>query len=190
VTSRIASRVAVAALVVAGVSLLVMLLAPRRGDAPGTAAGPDAAAGEPGAPSRTITARLFYVSEDGLQLTSVEREVPFAEGADQAREIIAAQLAPVAPPLVSAVPPGTTLRTLFVTERGDAYVDLSREATAAHPGGTLSELLTVYTIVNALTINLPAVRAVQILIDGREAQTLAGHVDLRQPLTTNQSLVQ
>ena len=95
--------------------------------------------------------------------------MPFAEGSDQAREIVAAQIAPVTEPLVSAVPPGTTLRALFVTDRGRAYVDLSHEVTAAHSGGTLDELLTVYTIVDALTVNLPGVQSVQILIDGKEA---------------------
>ena len=93
-------------------------------------------------------------------------------------------------PLVSAVPPGTTLRALFITDRGDAYVDLSHEVAAAHPGGTLNELLTVYTIVDALTVNLPGVQSVQILVDGKEVQTLAGHVDLRQPLAKNLSLVE
>ena len=88
------------------------------------------------------------------------------------------------------MPAGTKLRALFLTERGDAYVDLSREAVTAHTGGTLNELLTVYTIVNALTVNLPAVRSVQILVDGKEVQTLAGHVDLRQPLAKNLGLVQ
>ena len=123
-----------------------------------------------------------------MRLVGVERDVPFGEGIEQAREIIAAQIAPVAEPLVSAVPPGTTLRALFLTERGEAYVDLSRELTAAHSGGAVDELLTVYTIVDALTVNLPAVESVQMLVDGKEVQTLAGHVDLRQPLAKNLSL--
>jgi sporulation and spore germination protein len=183
-----AAIVAGVALLVALVSVLLFLVA-RSPDEPPAAviSTPDAAAA---GPSRTIKARLFYVSADGMRLTSVERDVPFAEGAEQAREIIAAQIAPVAEPLVSAVPAGTKLRALFLTERGDAFVDLSREAVSAHPGGTLNELLTVYTIVNALTVNLPAVRSVQILVDGQEVQTLAGHVDLRQPLAKNQGLVQ
>lgn len=139
----------------------------------------------PAPPGRKIKARLFYVSEDGLRLSAIERDVPFAEGIEQAREIVAAQIAPVAEPLVSAVPPGTTLRGVFVTDQGDAYVDLSREVAAAHPGGTLNELLTVYTIVNALTANLPAVQSVQLLVEGKEVATLAGHVDLRGPLAKN-----
>jgi germination protein M len=149
-----------------------------------------APAASPAADGRKIKVRLFYLSDDGMHLTGVERDVPFAEGLEQARAIILAQLAPVAEPLLSAVPPGTSLRALFITDRGDAYVDLSHEISAAHTGGTLDELLTVYTIVDALTTNLPAVQSVQILVDGKEVPTLAGHVDVRQPLVKNLGLVQ
>jgi Sporulation and spore germination len=145
----------------------------------------------PAPPGRRIKARLFYVAEDGIRLTSVERDVAYGESPDeQAREIVAAQITPVVEPLVSAIPPGTTLRAVFITKSGDAYVDLSREARAAHPGGTVDELLTIYTIVNALTVNLPAVTAVQVLVDGKEVDTLSGHVDLRHPLAKNLTWVQ
>ena len=83
---------------------------------------------------------------------------------------------------MSAIPADTKLRDVFVTERGDAFVDLSGEVSAQHSGGALDELLTIYTIVDALTVNLPAITRVQILIDGKEVETLAGHVDLRHPL--------
>ncbi len=149
---------------------------------------------EPGAlagPGRKIKARLFYIGDDGTKLLSVERDVPFGgDTVQQAKAIISAQIAPVAEPLISAVPPGTALRAIFITEKGDAYVDLSDEASSAHPGGTLNELLTVYTIVNALTANLPAVSGVQILIGGKEVDTLAGHVDLRRPLARDLAWVQ
>ena len=145
-------------------------------------AAPQTAAAPAAGPARKITATLFYVSDDGMLLTGVQREVPFAEGAPmQARAILEAQLAPAAP-LVSAIPAETRLRDVFVTDRGDAFVDLSGEVSTRHSGGALDELLTIYTVVNALTTNLPAITRVQILIDGKEVETLAGHVDLRHPL--------
>ena len=146
------------------------------------------AANVPAEPSagRKIKARVFYVADEGGRLTSVERDVAFGEGtAAQARQLIEAQLAPVDEPLVSAVPPGTTLRALFVTERGEAYVDLSHDIVGGHSGGSMNELLTVYTLVDVLTSNLPAVTSVQLLVDGKEVETLAGHVDLRRPLAKN-----
>lgn len=153
---------------------------------------PDAAAAPPvaGASVPRITATLYYGSVDGQSLVAVRREVPLAEGlVPQGREIVGMQLQAAPSPFVSVVPEGTMLRAFYVTERGDAFVDLSPEASSGHPGGSSSELLTVYAIVNAVTANLPSIQRVQILIDGREADTLAGHVDLRRPLQQDLSLV-
>jgi spore germination protein GerM len=145
----------------------------------------------PVTPGRRIKARLFYVDEDGARLTSIERDVAYGDSTvEQARQLIAAQIAPVAEPLLSAVPPSTRLLAIFVTERGDAFVDFSRELLAGHSGGSTDEMLTVYSIVNALTVNLPAVKSVQILVAGKQVETLAGHVDLRHPLDKNLAWVQ
>jgi hypothetical protein len=149
-----------------------------------SAAAPPPAAAE--SPGRKIQATLFYVSEDGNTLVGVAREVPFAEGtADQARRLIEEQLRPAPPPYAPPLPPGTAVQTVFVTERNEAYVDLSPEVATRHPGGSLDELFSVYAIVNALTVNLPAIERVQILVDGKEVDSLAGHVDLRRPLPKN-----
>jgi len=157
--------------------------------APASAAAPAAPSSAPATAVRRITAILFYVSEDGLSLAPVQREVPFESNVtEQARAIIEAQLS-APPPLVSAIPSDTKLREVFVTERGDAFVDLSGDITAKHAGGSVDEILTVYAIVNALTVNLPAISRVQILVDGKEVDTLAGHVDLRHPLAKSMDWV-
>ena len=139
-----------------------------------------------------IKATLYFASEDGLHLVPTERDVPLAEGAvAQARSILEAQLAAEPPaPLLSTIPKGSLLRGLFVSERNEVFVDLDPAIRTAHPGGTMRELMTVYTIVNAVLTNLPNLQEVQILIGGQEADTLAGHVDLRRPLRKNESLIQ
>jgi spore germination protein GerM len=137
-----------------------------------------------------ITATLYYARRDGDALVPVRRDVPHADGAvAQARAVLIAQLAPVPSPFISVIPMGTTLRAFYVTTRGDAFVDLSREVSSNHPGGSFAEQLTVAAIVNAVATGLPTVRRVQILIEGREVDTLAGHVDLRRPLARDVSLV-
>ena len=183
-TRRVIAIIAVIVLAIAlGWVLFVGLprwYGPKAPAASATPSTPDTAAAT--AAARKITATLYYVSDDGMALTAVQREVPYgATVADQARAIVQAQI-DAAAPLVSAVPPETKLRDVFVTERGDAFVDLSSDVVARHPGGSMDEIFTVYTIVNALTVNLPAVSRVQILVDGKEVDTLAGHVDLRNPL--------
>ena len=143
------------------------------------------------APSETphIAATVFYASPEGDALAPIRREVPLADGiVAQGRQILITQLEPPPSPYISAIPAGTTLRAFYVTDRGDAFVDLSGIATG-HPGGSLTELLTVYAIVNAVTANLPAVQRVQILVDGKEVDTIAGHVDIRRPLARDTTLV-
>ena len=184
--AQIGAGVVLLVLVVWGVNRGLERLAglrPAQQQASATSTGP-----APGVPR--ITATLFFGSADGQALVPVRREVALAEGVvPQGREILRAQLEAAPAPNLSVVPSGTSLRAFYVTDRGDAFVDLSGEASSGHAGGTATELLTVYAIVNAVTSNLPGIQRVQILIDGHEADTLAGHVDLRRPLQPDQSLV-
>lgn len=190
-TLRRAEAIAVLAAAAAVLAWVLFVGLPRWYGGRDARRAPLAASGEPAAPGRKIKARLFYVSEEGTRLTGVEREVPYGEGTvGQAKAIIAAQIEPAVGPLVSAVPPGTTLRALFVSPTGEAYVDFSGALTAAHPGGSRNEILTIYTLVDALTLNLPAIASVQLLVDGKEVDTLAGHVDIRRPLVKNLDLVE
>lgn len=73
------------------------------------------------------------------------------------------------------------IRAVYLLDTGTAVVDFKAAAFAHHPGGVTSELLSVYAIVNTLVLNNDAVRNVKLLIGGREADTLAGHVTLEQP---------
>jgi germination protein M len=179
-------------LLLAAWGLTVALERVMRGPGNQPAADTAARPGEPApTPTRHITATLFYGSADGQFLVPVQREVPYGDGpVEQGRQIVLAQLQQASPSeLVAAIPPGTTLRRFYVTDGGDAFVDLGPEIVANHPGGSVAELFTVYAIVNAVTANLPAITRVQLLVDGREVDTLAGHIDLRRPLQRNDTLV-
>lgn len=175
-----------------GLGWLLFIGLPRwYGQKPGRAVAGAPAAAAPAPPGRKIKARLFYVADDGTRLAGVERDVAYGESSiEQAKAIVEAQIGATAEPLVSPVPAGTKLRALFVTPQGEAYVDLSGELRSSHPGGSLTEMLTIYSIVDALTVNLPAITTVQVLIDGKEVDTLAGHVDLRRPLIKNLTWVE
>jgi hypothetical protein len=193
---RAVQGAAIVAVAAFGVWLLFFAL-PGRSRSRSTGGSPAAPArGSAAAPERKITATLYYIAEDGMSLVGVQREVPFGEPvAEQARRLVEAQLGAAPAPLAAAVPDGTTLRGVYVTERDcekegaacqrDAFVDLSAEARNRHTGGALDELFTIYAIVDAVTVNLPAIARVQVLVDGKEVDTLAGHVDLRHPLEKN-----
>ena len=87
----------------------------------------------------------------------------------------------------SVIPPGTKLRSLFF-HQGSFIADFSPELTENHPGGALEECLTVFSIVNTLT-ELDGKARVKILVNGNEADSLKGHVSLRQNFSRNEELI-
>jgi len=82
---------------------------------------------------------------------------------------------------ISVLPQGIEIRALHIMGDGIAFVDFGSEAFVSHPGGVESELTSIYSIVNTLVLNVDDVRSVKFLIGGKEAATLAGHVDLSRP---------
>ncbi len=91
--------------------------------------------------------------------------------------------------LMRTIPVGTKLNAFYITENQTAYVDLTDTIKENHPGGVITEQLTIYSIVNSLILNIPQIDAVKILIDGSESLTLAGHVDLRFSFNANMLIV-
>jgi spore germination protein GerM len=76
------------------------------------------------------------------------------------------------------------IRELFIDDQGTAYIDFTEALSQTHPGGPWAEMLTLRSILQTLMANVPEITRVQILIEGREVDTLAGHLDIRRPLNT------
>jgi len=133
---------------------------------------------------------LYFASDDGQTLVAESRQIAGCEiDEDCLNEVVQALVSGPAGDLVPILPSRTTLQNLAV-DGSLVQVDFSRDLIDAHPGGTQSELLTVYGLTNTLTVNFPHLRQVQILIEGTPVATLKGHVDLRQPIYPDFSLVE
>jgi spore germination protein GerM len=70
-----------------------------------------------------------------------------------------------------------------------AKVNFNKALSKDHPGGSSGEMMTVYSIVNSLTLNFPQIKRVQILIEGKAIETIAGHLSLKQPVSSNRELI-
>lgn len=91
-----------------------------------------------------------------------------------------------------ALAPVLPSQTVVLSARIDGAlveVDFNHELVSGHVGGTQSELLSVYALANTLATNFPHLRQVRILVEGQPIDTLKGHVDLRQPVSPDFSLV-
>ncbi len=86
------------------------------------------------------------------------------------------------------LPAGSQVRAFFID--GDtAVVDFNEAVREKHPGGCRTELLTIFSVVNSLVLNMDGVEQVRILIEGREVDTLAGHIDLHPAYAADMLLV-
>jgi spore germination protein GerM len=133
---------------------------------------------------------LYFADNDNAFLKSEQRSIfrpsdPAAFG----KLIIESLINGPGGELVRTIPEEASLKNFYVTKDGSAYADFTAALRDRHPGGSSSELLTVYSIVNSLVMNIPEIKRVKILIEGRESMTLAGHIDLRFPLKINTALV-
>ena len=148
------------------------------------------AEGLPAAAGRRINVRLYFEAPDREGLLPEEREVAFsADLARQIRNVVEELAKGSTSGLVPTLPAGTRVLEVFVQARGVAWVDLSSEATTGLPGGSKAELLTVYSIVNTIVTNFPAVSRVRIVVNDQPVTSLGGHVDISRPLPPDMTLV-
>lgn len=133
---------------------------------------------------------LYFADTSNRYLISEERVLEHPDDpSDFSRIIIGALIEGPRGQLGRTLPAETKLRALYITQNGICYVDFTPAVRELFPGGSQSELISVYSIVNSLILNVPAIDKVKILIDGKEPTTLAGHVDLTEPATANMLLI-
>jgi len=159
-----------------------------------SAAGPDREdmrlPGGMSAPTRKSPIHLYFAGRNSKFLMAEQRVVIHPDDpAGLADTIVKALIKGPQKGLLKTIPADTQLRALYITPDGTCYVDLSEAVRKNHPGGSKSELLTIYSMVNTLVLNIPEIERVQILIEGNEALTLAGHIDLQLPVKANMLLI-
>ena len=117
---------------------------------------------------------LYFGDSSGRYLTAEQRVVEEpADVVSAARGLVEALIQGPLHGGTRTLPQDSSLRSLFVTPEGVAYVDFKADAFEHHPGGVETEMLTIYSIVNTLVLNMEEIRWVKLLIGGQEAATLA-----------------
>jgi len=140
-------------------------------------------------PDEPFMATLFFPGDDALG-TAVVAVRRHPEVQLQAREAVSALLA-ADQGMRSPVLKELRLRALYLDASGTATVDISASSPNQKEirASVEDELLAVYALANTLIQNFPEVRQVRFLMDGREAQTLAGHIDLSRAYVKRMDLV-
>lgn len=143
------------------------------------------AASSPNIPPPLQQVKLFFFQPELLQLVDISRELRLSnDKIERLKQIIHALLEESPSALINTIPKGTLLYEVYLDEQYTAYLDFSGALSAAHIGGTTAELLTIQTILKTVRANFGEnIKNVQILIEGQEVDTIAGHVDISKPLS-------
>ena len=103
-----------------------------------------------------IKATLYFASEDGLRLVPPSPKCRSRKARSRRLGRLSRRNYPPSPRAAGFDnSEGRHLRGIFISQRNEVFVDLDPVDPQRPPGGTLQELMTVYTIVNALLTNLP-----------------------------------
>jgi sporulation and spore germination protein len=76
------------------------------------------------------------------------------------------------------LPQGSDIRSVYLVDPGLAVIDVNAAFADGHRSGVLSEELTIASLIQTLSVNIPGILKVKILVDGKQRDTLAGHADL------------
>lgn len=158
--------------------LLALTLACKGGKGTPTQ-GADAGAGTgPTQPNAT----LFYPADEGSGLAVCPVFVNPVQGKQQALEALVDRYldGPACEGQTPAFPQGTAVRAAYLLDGGIAVVDLTSQARSG--GGTEAEEARVYGLVDTIAFNHSDILAVRFLVEGREVDSLMGHLDLSRPL--------
>lgn len=133
---------------------------------------------------------LYFSDSEGEYLIGEKRKILGKRDVkEEAKETINELINGPEGKLIPTLPPRTKLLTLQINEAGLAKVNFNQALSKDHPRGSTAEMMTVYSIVNSLTLNFPQIKRVQILIDGKPIETIAGHLSLRQPISPKPDLI-
>ena len=127
---------------------------------------------------------VYRVQKNGDEILIPEK-VRYAAGKKSREEAALDALIhtdPVSKQLTNLFPPGTDVNSVKV--KGDtATVDFNQNF-ASRGQGSFTERMMVNAVVCTLT-EFPEIKKVKFLVDGKEIDTISGHMDLLDPLTRN-----
>jgi len=124
---------------------------------------------------------IWFSDQQELLLVGEKRYI-FTEidAASQAKEVIKALLDGSKNGNVNTFPAGVVLRDVKIDDAGIAYVNFNKSLTKLHPGSSSAEMASINSLTNSLTENVPDIKKVKILMEGKELTTIKGHISTQK----------
>ncbi len=137
-----------------------------------------------GGPSEKIPVVIAYDDDSVLRLEDASATLP-QEPTARAREVLREVIARyVKSPSPHALAEGSDVRDVFMVGSDLCVVNLNAAFADGHRSGAMLEELTLASLVETLAMNVPQIKRVKFIVEGKERETLAGHADLKQTYDT------
>lgn len=129
-------------------------------------------------PTEEVT--VYVAHDDSGSLKAQVIRIPLPSGRQERAEELLRDLIALYDTNPSPHPLGTgsELRAVYLVDPDLAVIDVNSAFATGHPSGVLAEELTVTSLIESLSANIPGVGRVKILVGGKTQDTLAGHADL------------
>jgi hypothetical protein len=149
----------------------------------GGAGQPESASSQPVAPpvsGPTEAVTLYVAYDDGGLLRAQAARIPLPAGRQERAEELLRALLNIYLDKSSphSLGTGSEIRDVYLVDPGLAVIDLNAAFADGHRSGVLVEELTVASLVETLSANIPGITRAKIMVDGKDRETLAGHLDL------------
>ena len=129
-------------------------------------------------PKSRITLAIAY-DEDGVFRQRPAQAALPADPAQRSREILRALFSEyMQKPSPHPLAAGSDVKDVYLLNGDLAVVDTNSAFADSHPSGVMVEDFTVFSMIETLALNIPEIKRVKIIVNGRERGTLAGHADL------------
>ena len=139
----------------------------------------------PNPSKRTVEVTLYFSDDQAMEVLPEKRTVELTEDEAQmpVEKIAVLELlkGPKDANLRKTLPPEAELLSIRVKD-GVAILDFSQEFQTKHWGGSAGETMTIDSLVYTLT-EIEGIDKVQVLIEGKAIESLAGHYDWSEPFS-------
>jgi hypothetical protein len=135
-------------------------------------------------------AKIYFSDQQERFLRSEKRYViKENDAALQAKEIVKALLEGSKTELVNTFPAHVVLRDVKIGDAEVAFVNFSKSLTKLHQGGSTAEMATIYSLTNSITQNVPGIKKVKILVEGKELSSIKGHISTKKAFSPDLELL-
>jgi hypothetical protein len=133
---------------------------------------------------------LYYSDKNELFLVPEKRFVIKEKNAEaQAKRLVKALIDGSKSGHINTFPEKTGFKGVKIGADKIAQVNFGSEFIKNHPGGTTSEIATIYSLTNTLIRNIQAIQGVRIYVEDKPIASIKGHVSTEGTFRLDKDLI-